>query len=63
MRHGLGQLTYNNKNKVYKGYWSKNFRNGNGVIINKQKCTEFHGSFKDDKKEGFALLIEKVTLI
>jgi hypothetical protein len=60
MRHGLGQLTYNNKKKIFKGYWSNNLRNGNGVIINKEKFTEFHGSFKDGKKEGFALLIERV---
>lgn len=62
MRHGLGQLVYSKANKIYKGYWSKNLRNGNGVIINKGRNTEFHGSFKDDKKEGFGLLIDKVGL-
>lgn len=37
-------------------------RHGNGVVIDKEMRTEFHGSFKNDKKEGFGLLIERVKL-
>ena len=59
-RHGLGQLTTDAGMKVFKGYWSRNLRNGNGVILYRDKREEFHGCFKDDKKEGFALVIERV---
>ena len=60
MRHGLGQLKYRNRGKLYKGYWTKNDRNGNGIVIDSIHKTEFHGVFNHGKKDGLGVLIFQV---
>lgn len=58
----MGQLEGDEGNLVHKGYWLKDLQNGNGVVVNKREKTEFHGNFKDGKRDGFGVLIDKVCL-
>lgn len=45
--HGCGKAEYKNGD-VYKGYWNRGLRSGQGVLIY-ENGTEWTGEFKDDK--------------
>ena len=56
-RKGFGILYYGHFK--YKGYFKNNFLNSYGILTNKKTHDKFIGTFKDEKKHGYFLLMNK----